>query len=95
MSLLNFFKDKQGKLVIGQLPNKPLLVALGLYVLRYFPNQTTQLISRWGVSIVLIYWAFLEITSGVNSWRRLLGVIVLLNSGKNLLGLIAPSIIIP
>lgn len=92
MSLLNFFKDKQGKLVIGQLPNKPLLVALGLYILRYFPNQTSQLISHWGVPVVLLYWAFLEITSGVNSWRRLLGIIVLLNSAKNLLELIPPSI---
>ena len=93
--MLDFFKDKHGNYVIGQWPNKPLFVALGLYVLRFLPNQTVQQFSHWSVSIVLVYWAFLEITSGVNNWRRVLGVIVLLNSANNLLGLIAPSIFAP
>jgi hypothetical protein len=93
--MLDFFKDKQGDYVIGQWPNKPLLVALGLYALRYYPNTITQNISHWGVSIVLIYWAYLEIASGVNSWRKLLGSIVMLSSITNLLRLIAPSIFAP
>jgi hypothetical protein len=95
MSILDFFKDKQGNFVIGQWPNKPLILALGLYVLRYIPNSLAQHISHWGVSIVLIYWAFLEITAGVNSWRRLLGLLVMLSSITNLLRLIAPSIFAP
>jgi hypothetical protein len=93
--MFDFFKDKQDNYVIGQWPNKPLLVALGLYALRYYPNTITQNISHWGVSIVLIYWAFLEITSGVNNWRRLLGIIVMFSSIKNLVGLLAPSIFAP
>jgi hypothetical protein len=93
--MLDFFKDKQGNYVIGQWPNKPLLVALGLNALQYYPNTIAQNISHWGVSIVLIYWAYLEIASGVNSWRKLLGSIVMLSSITNLLRLIAPSIFAP
>lgn len=91
--MLDFFKDKHGTYVIGQWPNKPLILALGLYVLRYFPNSTAQQFSHWGVAIVLIYWSFLEITSGVNRWRRFLGIIVMFSSSINLLELIASLII--
>jgi hypothetical protein len=92
MSILNFFKDKYGKYVVAQRPNKPLLIAIALYALRFIPNAAAQQFSHWSVSIVLIYWSFLEIKSGESLWRRFLGCIVMLMSIKNILERIAPFI---
>lgn len=67
MKVSNFFKDKNGKVVIAQFPNWPLVLAIIFWILK-FPL---------GVIISLIYWSYLEIVSGVNTFRKTLGIIVL------------------
>jgi hypothetical protein len=74
----SFFKDKEGNLAIIAWPNVPIigwaifkLIAL-LVTKGRIHNGSEQL------SMALLYtWAYLEITSGVNYFRRLLGLIVL------------------
>lgn len=76
-----FFKDKTGRVVIYQTPNSPLLGFLLFKGLSLFwPNQTpkTHLFFEL-ISFGFIFtWAWLEITSGVNYFRRTLGLVVLL-----------------
>ena len=74
MKISDIFKDADGKVVIGQKPNWPIYAAIGLFALRFIPLDGLQPISIWGVRIVMAYWAYLEIVSGVNTFRRLLGL---------------------
>lgn len=83
--LVNFFKDKDGKIVIGQFPNWPLFLAGGFYILGYLDNELAKTISSYGVFTAMIYWSYLEIFFGVNSWRKLLGLIVAIMMIKPLL----------
>jgi hypothetical protein len=77
MKLSQLFKDKQGKTVIVQWPNWPLWVALALFLLHYYPNTIVQNFSFWGLILTLFYWSYLEICFGVNTWRKILGILVL------------------
>lgn len=70
--LRSFFEDDEGKVVIGQFPNWP-LVGAGLM----WGLEKTGVGGfgwwGWGFRAVLFYWAYLELTEGVNGWRKLLG----------------------
>lgn len=76
-----FWYDKNGKFVVWQTPNWALIgwfIATVLHTL--LPDSTIELwIGHLG-RIFLIIWAVMEITRGVNYFRRLLGVAVLLFS---------------
>ena len=61
---------------IVQPPNTPLKIAIILFFLRFLENPTLTVLSVWGTLIALLYWAYLEITQGVNQFRRLLGLVV-------------------
>ena len=74
--IVNFFKDKNGKIVIAQFPNRPLFIAAFFYAIQFINNDLTMVIGKWGFFITLMYWAYLEIVSGVNSWRKFLGLSV-------------------
>jgi hypothetical protein len=76
LNIKNFFTDKDGKKVIAQFPNWPLRTAFVFFLLKYIPDTTFRSVSIWGVRVSLLYWAFLEIVSGVNLWRRFLGIAV-------------------
>ena len=78
MKFSDIFKDADGNVVIGQKPNWPIYAAAGLWVLRFIPLDGLQPVSLWGVRIVMLYWAYLEIVSGVNTFRRILGLLVAL-----------------
>ncbi|WP_310413857.1 hypothetical protein [Chamaesiphon sp. OTE_8_metabat_110] len=74
-----FFRDKDGNIVIGQLPNPPLLVWAIASVL--------QLVFKTGAIytgldiialIAIVIWALAELFQGVNYFRRSLGLIVLI-----------------
>lgn len=71
-----FFRDKSGKVVIGQWPNRPLWYAILFYFLQFVDFPYFGIASFWGVKLSLLYWAYLEIVSGVNGWRKLLGWVV-------------------
>ena len=76
-TLAGFFKDKNGKLAIVQRPNILIILWAGLSVL----SKVTDGQIRNGIStlatILLVGWAYLEITAGDSMFRRLLGVVVL------------------
>lgn len=77
--LTNFFKDKNGKVVLGQTPNAPLVGWFVFLVLAHvIPTGRWQQVAGY-VSFGFIFtWAWLELTQGVNYFRRLLGAVVLI-----------------
>ena len=72
-----FFKDKNGHVVLWQWPNVPLygwiiFKLVGLVTSKgHFKDGCEQLAMAF-----LFAWALLEITQGVNYFRRFLGLIV-------------------
>ena len=74
--LRRLFETKSGHMVVGQFPNGPLAVALGLSALAFLAG------GRWGAGVASAlawaYWSALEIGWGVNPFRRLLGALVLI-----------------
>lgn len=79
------FRDRNtGAIVIGQWPNLPLWLFLGLSAARWLlaPNadggqNDVGMWLRIASGAALAWWAADEILRGVNPWRRLLGVIAL------------------
>ncbi len=72
------FRDSEGKIVIAQMPNLPLIVGLAATLLQLvFPSGKIQT----GLDLVafgaLFTWAWQELFEGVNYFRRALGLIVL------------------
>lgn len=71
------FKDKNGRVVIGQWPNRLLLGWLILRMIAVFVDDTAFKNSLIEFSMVVLFaWAYLELVSGVNYFRRLLGFTV-------------------
>ncbi|PIQ73408.1 hypothetical protein COV58_02685 [Candidatus Roizmanbacteria bacterium CG11_big_fil_rev_8_21_14_0_20_36_8] len=83
----SFFQDKDGKIVIGQFPNWQLFLAGFFYIFRYINKQNIQAVGFWGLNITLLYWSYLEIRLGVNGWRKLLGTLVLISIGYNIISI--------
>ncbi len=80
------FRDSEGRIVIAQMPNLPILVGIAAALLQFvLPSgnmQTTCSLVAFGA---LFTWAWQELFDGVNYFRRSLGLIVLV--GIILLGL--------
>ena len=74
-----FFRDNTGEIVIAQAPNIPILVWIGATLLKLVvkTGQVKVALDVLAFSS-LLYWSFLEITQGVNYFRRDLGVVVLI-----------------
>jgi hypothetical protein len=73
------FRDGTGEIVIGQPPNLPILIWLSATLLKlvFKTGQVNIALDLLAFSS-LLYWSFLEITQGVNYFRRDLGVVVLI-----------------
>ncbi len=71
----SFTKDKSGKVVLWQAPNRALLGWAAFALLSYLTHS--QLLGLIGTTFLLA-WAFLELFQGVNYFRRLLGLIILI-----------------
>lgn len=72
------FRDKNGRIVIFQVPNIP----LGVFIISWAIGKVTegvieQFFDVLG-SIALLIFALLEIFQGVNYFRRALGLVVLI-----------------
>lgn len=76
--ITNFFKDKKGRTVLWQSPN---LLLWGWLVFRvlawlipdaYYKNGFGRLSTA-----ILFAWGFLELTKGVNYFRKFVGLVVL------------------
>lgn len=75
-----FFRDSSGKIVIAQKPNLVLYLAITLWILyKLLANDRLGSLLQVGYITALAYWAILELTLGVNYFRKTLGLIVLLN----------------
>lgn len=74
----NIFKDKDGNVVIAQWPNAPLIAWFVTMVLTQlpFPEAPLRFLSLFSFG-ALFTWAWMEIFSGVNVWRRILGLVVM------------------
>lgn len=74
-----FFKDGDGRIVLWQLPNIPLI---GWIIFKILSMVIAQEHLKAGLTLLssafLFTWAFLEITKGANYFRRLLGLLVLI-----------------
>ncbi len=73
------FRDGTGEIIIGQPPNLPILIWLSATLLKFVVKNGQV---KLGLDLLafssLLYWSFLEITQGVNYFRRDLGVVVLI-----------------
>lgn len=67
------FRDSNGNIVIAQTPNWPLYLVIGFFLLKFIPIEALLALSLWGGRVSLLYWAYLEISQGVNGFRKLLG----------------------
>lgn len=73
------FLDKNGKIVLAQKPNLPLYGWLVFFVLSKLTDvQPYQNYFSWLSATLLMIWAILELVSGVNYFRRLIGVLVII-----------------
>jgi len=74
------FRDREGKIVLAQMPNLPLIVWMGASLLKLI--LTTGKINT-GLEVLafgsLFTWAWEELFQGVNYFRRALGLLVLVS----------------
>lgn len=83
MSKLNnvykqLFIDKNGRFVVAQFPNVPLIIWLvSILVNLVINNHTANTIISAVGTVSLATWAILELFSGVNLFRKILGTLVL------------------
>ena len=64
-------------MIIVQKPNLPLVAALTGLAFGKLTGGVSQVAGNTLYTVAIIIWALLEITSGANMFRRLLGVIVI------------------
>jgi len=82
------FRDPEGKIVIFQMPNLPILVGSTAALLQsILPSGEIQTVSSLVAFGALFTWAWQELFEGVNYFRRslgLVGLVSLLALGLNL-----------
>jgi hypothetical protein len=73
------YKDTSGNITLAQTPNAPILIWIvcGLIRFIHLPPHIDTGIAFIGTSAIVI-WAWLELVSGANYFRRVLGFVVLL-----------------
>lgn len=73
------FRDgRTNRVVMGQFPNLPLLLAVALFSAWWSVDALDgpswlYAVFDLGFAATMVWWAVLEIARGVNPWRRLLG----------------------
>ena len=75
-----FENRKTGELTVAQLPNWPLLAIGAAALIQRIVDDGSriQAITGFVGPLLWIYWAGDEMIRGVNPWRRVLGVLMLL-----------------
>ncbi|MUL39390.1 hypothetical protein [Gloeocapsopsis dulcis] len=70
------FRDSEGKIVIAQIPNLPILVGLAATFLQFvLPSGKIQTALGLVAFGALFTWAWQELFEGVNYFRRAVGLI--------------------
>lgn len=73
------FRDSEGRIVIAQPPNLPVLVGVAATFLQFIlPGGKIQIAFELIAFGALFTWAWLELFQGVNYFRRSLGLIALI-----------------
>jgi hypothetical protein len=81
MQLKRIWQDHDGKTVLWQRPNKWLIIWAFAEITGFLLGQSSiGKIIHWLGASALIIWSLLEISRGVNYFRRGLGLVVLLIS---------------
>jgi hypothetical protein len=76
---LNFFKDKNDKVVLGQTPNLPLIAWIIFSVSARILTDARLAASLKTLATASAFtWAYLEASSGVTKFRKLMGVTFLI-----------------
>jgi hypothetical protein len=71
------FRDSDGKIVIAQMPNLPLIVWIVTSLLALiFTSDKVNTVLEILANGSLFTWAWLELFQGVNYFRRALGLVV-------------------
>jgi hypothetical protein len=85
------FRDREGNIVIAQVPNLPILVGVTATLLHFvLPSEEMQTMFGLIGFGALFTWAWQELFAGVNYFRRslgLIGLVSLLAVGLNLIGI--------
>ena len=72
------WRDREGHIVIWQWPNVWLIGWAVLTVISLLLNGTPASVVSWIATVLLGIWSLLELTRGVNYFRRVLGLVVLI-----------------
>jgi hypothetical protein len=71
------FKDRNGKFIIYQKPNLPLIAWFFCYALANLVNNNNLSLKLTELATLFIaLWAYLELNYGVTLFRKIIGVIV-------------------
>ena len=80
MRVRRFFEDDRGRLVLWQVPNPPLILwgvaTAATWMLEGDAAEVAALVAFGAI----FTWGWLELTSGVTPFRRLLGAVVLVGA---------------
>lgn len=75
------FRDSEGNIVLGQMPNLPILVWLAATLLKLIPTSDSVHAGLEAIAFGSLFtWAWQELFEGVNYFRRSLGLIVLIGA---------------
>lgn len=72
-----FWRDKNGHVVIFEWPNAWLIAWAAVTMVSLFSKGKLFTICYWLAIVLLAIWSVLEISRGVNYFRRALGLVVL------------------
>ena len=75
---MNIFETKDGERVIAQRPNPPIIAAFAAAILARLTNGELSDFISVVASVLFIIWGLMEVFYGVNTWRRMLGVAVII-----------------
>jgi hypothetical protein len=81
-----FINRRTGRITVAQQPNIPLaafiVLSATLYVFR--PSGRTEAVVRVLAAVALVLWSSDELVRGVNPFRRILGLVVLVVTSSSL-----------
>ena len=80
-----FWRDEEGRVVIWQMPNAWLIAWAAFTTASLLFTSLLADILSWLGSGALIIWALFEVFRGVNYFRRILGLLVLLYAAATLI----------
>ena len=75
--LPDFFRDKDGKVVIIQPPNVPLSLWIILTAISWLAADEYTFVIKLTAQLVLLLWSGFEVFNGASPFRKVLGAIVL------------------